>query len=104
MSATRTAPWPSAKELKQADVRVAAAGHCLDKLSFSFSDQYSAYMESGEAKPSPLTVEEYGRLVLYLESMELSLGSAMRSIESMKANLDEVLWEAVDLEKAGIDA
>ena len=103
MGDTKTVPWPSAKELKRADARAAAANDALDRLSIDVSREYTAYM-GGEVKPAPLSVEDYGRLVLYLESMELSIGSAMSSIERMRANLDEVLWEVVDLEEADVDA
>jgi hypothetical protein len=102
MGDAKTVPWPSAKELKRADERAAAANDALDRLSIGVSRQYRAYM-SGEGKLASLSVEEYGRFVLYLESMELAIGSAMSSIERMKANLDEIRWEVVgDLEKAGV--
>jgi hypothetical protein len=103
MSATKTVPWPSAEDLRRADEQAAAANNALDRLRATCREQYRAYM-AGDGKPAPLSVEEYGRLLLYLESMELSVDSAMSSIKSMRENLDEVVWEVVDLEKAGIDA
>lgn len=95
--------WPTPEELLSADRRVHSGTDALGELSFLFADVHEKYM-GGDGKPPPLSIEEYGRIALYFESIELSLGSATDTLERMRSRLDDVCWEVVDLESPRVDA
>ena len=92
--------WPNLADLRAVDRVVAEANAPVNELAIVVSDRYRAYMEKDAGVKVPLSVEGYGALMLYLDSLDLALGSAAGDVKQIQKHVEAILWEAVDLDGA----
>lgn len=98
-TAVDTAAFPSTDEMRSVDKTVNDAQYAVERLAWAVRGYVDPF-DKDSPKPKALSTAQYGAVVLYLDSMRLALGSALDSIKLAEERLDEVVWEAVDLDGA----